>query len=61
MGIAVAAVLFAATLRFMFSGYHGRSLPQMSAPNVGQVPQISQPHSSQKTGAVKTSFDASAR
>ncbi|MFZ8839859.1 MAG: hypothetical protein ACO2PM_13310 [Pyrobaculum sp.] len=59
MGIAAVAVLFAATLRFMFGGYHGRTL--LPTPNVGQMPQISQPPSSQKTGAVETSFDASAR
>ena len=62
MGIAAAAVLFAATLvlYFTFSGisYHGRTLPP--APNVGQMPQISQPPSLQKAGAVETSFDASA-
>jgi hypothetical protein len=60
--VAVAVVLVVATLAFMFSGrsYHGKTLPQMPTPNVGQTPQISQVHSSQKADAVRTSFDASA-
>jgi hypothetical protein len=32
----------------------------MPAPNAGQVPQVSQPPSSQKAGVVEASFDASA-
>jgi hypothetical protein len=64
MGVAVAVALIVATLvlYFMFSdrSYHGKTLPQIPAPNAGQTPQISQPPSDQKVGTVVTSFDASA-
>jgi len=58
MGIAAAAVLFAAALHFVFSGYHGGTSPQMPVLNVGQMPQVSQPPS--KGDAAEASFDASA-
>ncbi len=62
IGVAVAVVLFAAALAlyFMLSDHSYRGVPQMPAPNAGQVPQISQPPSSQKADVVEASFDASA-